>query len=172
VRLSLIVAAGENGVIGRDNTLPWRLSGDLRRFKEITMGKPIIMGRKTFDSIGRPLPGRTNIVLSRDANFRVANIEVAGDFPSARAAAVDAAHRAAVSEIMVIGGAAIYRLALPHADRIYLTEVHAEVRGDAEFPAYDKTDWIERSRTHRRAAPGETSDYSFVTLDRKTAPAP
>ncbi len=170
MRLSLIVAAAENGIIGRNNALPWRLSGDLKRFKEITMGKPVIMGRKTFDSIGRPLPGRTNIVLSRDPTFRVGNVEVVDDFPSAKAVALTAARRAAVSEIMVIGGAGIYELALPHADRIYLTEVHAEIHGDAVFPAYNKADWIERSRLYQRAASGETADYSFVTLDRKQAP--
>lgn len=170
MRLSLIVAAAEGGIIGRDNALPWRLSGDLRRFKEITMGKPIIMGRKTFESIGRPLHGRTNIVLSRDPTFQVADVVVVGGFPSAKAVAVDAAHRAAVTEIMVIGGAGIYRLALPHADRIYLTEVHTEVQGDAVFPSYDQADWIEQSRAYQRAEAGETADYSFVILDRKTAP--
>ncbi len=170
MRLSLIVAIAENGIIGRDKALPWRLSGDLKRFKEITMGKPVIMGRKTFDSIGRPLPGRTNIVLSRDPAFRVGNVEVVDNFPSAEAVAVDAAHRAAVTEIMVIGGAGIYQLALPHADRIYLTEVHAEMHGDAVFPAYNRADWIEQSRLYQRAASGETTDYSFVTLDRKQAP--
>jgi len=170
VRLSLIVAAAEGGIIGRDNALPWRLSGDLRRFKEITMGKPLIMGRKTFESIGRPLPGRTNIVLSRDPTFQVADVVVVGDFPSAKAVAVDAAHRAAVTEIMVIGGAGIYRLALPHADRIYLTEVHTEVQGDAAFPSYDQADWIEQSRAYQQAAAGEIADYSFVILDCKTAP--
>jgi dihydrofolate reductase len=167
VRLSIIVATAENGVIGRDNALPWRLSGDLKRFKEITMGKPIIMGRKTFESIGRPLPGRTNIVLSRDPAFRLAGAEVVGDFSSAKNAALEAAHRAEMSEIMVIGGAGVYQLALPHADRIYLTAVHAEISGDAVFPAYNKMDWIEQSRTYQWASSGETADYSFVTMDRK-----
>ena len=170
MRLSLIVAAAEGGIIGRDNALPWRLSGDLKRFKEITMGKPLIMGRKTFDSLGRPLPGRTNIVLSRDPTLHIEDVEMVGDFPTAKEVAMEAAHRAAVSEIMVIGGAGIYRLALPYADRIYLTEVHAAMPGDAVFPAYDKADWIEQSRLYRQAAQGETSDYSFVILDRKTGP--
>ena len=169
MRLSLIVAAAENGIIGRHNALPWRLIGDLKRFKEITMGKPIIMGRKTFDSIGRPLPGRTNIVLSRDPEFRVEEIEVVSDFPSARTAAAKAANRAGETEIMVIGGAGIYELAFPHADRIYLTEVHAEIAGDAVFPAYDRTGWIEKSREFQKARSEESADYSFVILDRKTA---
>lgn len=167
MRLSLIVAAARNGVIGRDNALPWRLPGDLKRFKEITMGKPLIMGRRTFDSIGRPLPGRTNIVLSRDPAFRVDGVEKAGDFSTARALAMDAARLASVTEIMVIGGAGIYQLALPLADRIYLTEIHADVPGDALFPAYEKADWVEQSRAFQTAAPGESSDYSFVILDRK-----
>jgi dihydrofolate reductase len=169
VRLCLIVAAASNGTIGLNNALPWRLSGDLKRFKEITMGKPIIMGRKTFESIGRPLPGRTNIVLSRDPSFQAANIEVVQDFPTARTVAAHAAERASADEIMIIGGAGIYEIAFPYADRVYLTEVHAEIDGDAVFPAYDKADWIELSRTYQQAASGETFDYSFVTLDRKTA---
>ena len=171
VRLSLIVAAAENGVIGRNNALPWRLAGDLRRFKEITMGKPIVMGRKTFESIGRPLPGRPNIVLSRDPEFRVDGIEVAHDFSSARTAATKAANGAGETEIMVIGGAGIYELALPHADRIYLTEVHADIAGDAVFPTYDKTGWHEQSRAFQKAGPKESADYSFVILDRKSATA-
>ena len=169
MRLSLIVAAAENGVIGRNNALPWRLPGDLRRFKEITMGKPIVMGRKTFDSIGRPLPGRTNIVLSRDPGFRVEGIEIAHDFASAKTAAVKAANREGETEIMVIGGAGIYELAFPHADRIYLTEVHADIDGDAVFPTYDKTRWLEHSRAFQKAGSKESADYSFVILDRKPA---
>jgi dihydrofolate reductase len=128
------------------------------------------MGRGTFESIGRPLPGRTNIVLSRDPSFRAADVEAADGFPAALAAAKIAARRTGADEIMVIGGAVIYGLALPHADRIYLTEVHAEISGDAVFPAYDRADWVERSRRYRKAAPGETADYSFVTMDRKTTP--
>lgn len=170
MRLSLIVAVAENGVIGCDNGLPWRLTGDLRRFKEITMGKPVIMGRRTFESIGRPLPGRCNIVLSRDPSFRPDGVTVAGDFPSARGAAEKDAQRSGATEIMVIGGAGVYRLAVPLAGRIYLTEVHAAVDGDTVFPAYDKSDWIERSRARQPAASGDTADYSFVMLDRKEPP--
>lgn len=133
------------------------------------MGKPLIMGRKTFDSIGRPLPGRTNIVLSRDPGFGPETVIVAGDFATARASAMEAAQRDNAPEIMVIGGARIYDLALPHAGRIYLTEVHTSVEGDAEFPNFDREDWIERSREPRQASSGETSDYSFVILDRRSA---
>ena len=133
------------------------------------MGKPILMGRKTFDSIGRPLPGRTNIVLTRDPDFRANPVIVASDFAAAKALAIEAANRDRATEIMVIGGAGIYDLAFPHADRIYLTEVHTTVEGDAHFPDFDRKDWVERSREHRRASGGETSDYSFVILDRISA---
>ena len=135
------------------------------------MGKPLIMGRKTFDSIGRPLPGRANIVLSRDPAFHPDNVEIVKSFPAARNAAEKAARHAGVTEIMVIGGAGIYQLALPVADRIYLTEVHAEITGDAVFPAFDRAAWTEQSRDRVTAAPGETADYSFVTLDRLPSPA-
>ena len=169
MRLSLIVAAAENGVIGRDNALPWRLSGDLKRFKEVTMGKPIIMGRKTFESIGRPLPGRTNIVLSRDPSFSPEGVLSVDDFPSALAEAARVAEQSNEDEFMVIGGANIYRIALPQADRIYLTEVHADIEGDAFFPSFDRADWTEKSRSFQSATDKETADYSFVTLDRTPA---
>ena len=133
------------------------------------MGKPLIMGRKTFESIGRPLPGRTNIVLSRDPSFHAAGVDIADCFSAAMAAAETAARGTGATEIMVIGGSGIYELAFPHADRIYLTEVHAEIDGDAVFPAFDRTYWIERSRSYQAAAPNETADYSFVVLDRVAA---
>ena len=122
--LCLIVAVAENGVIGRDNDLPWRLSGDLKRFKAVTMGKPLIMGRRTFDSIGRPLPGRANIVLTRDADFSPEGVLVVHDPDAALEVAEQEAGRAGADEIMVIGGAGIYDLFLDRASRIYLTEVH------------------------------------------------
>ena len=168
MRISLVVAVAENGVIGRDNALPWRLSSDLKRFKAITMGKPIIMGRKTYESIGKPLPGRTNIVLTRDTGFHPEGVEVVHDMASAVAVAEAAARDGGVSEIMVIGGVGIYELALPEADRIYLTEVHASPEGDAMFPPLDAGDWLEASREYHPAQPGETSACSFVVLDRKS----
>src|SRR5262245_8417642 len=126
--VSLIVAMAENGVIGRDNALPWRLPEDLRRFKTITMGKPVIMGRKTFESIGKPLPGRTNIVLTRDKSWSADGVSVVHSFDEAMARAGE------VAEVAVIGGAELFRMALARADRIYLTLVHAEVAGDVVFP--------------------------------------
>lgn len=129
--ISIIVAIAENGVIGRDNGLPWRLSTDLKRFKAITMGKPVVMGRKTYQSIGKPLPGRVNIVVSRDPAFAAEGVVVVRSLDEAFARAGDAA------EICVIGGGEIYRQALPLADRLYVTEVKAPIDGDTTFPAID-----------------------------------
>lgn len=169
MRLSLVVAVAENGVIGRDNGLPWRLPGDLKRFKSITMGKPIIMGRKTFDSIGRPLPGRTNIVLTRDRTFSDAGVRPAYDLAEAIKIAEACSDTQGASEIMIIGGAGIYELALAAASRIYLTEVHMEAAGDTYFPDLDRGDWTEKSREAGSVEPGDSCDYSFVVLDRKSA---
>jgi len=167
--LCLIVAVAENGVIGRDHDLPWRLSGDLKRFKSLTMGKPLIMGRKTYESIGRPLPGRTNIVLTRDGDFSADGVLVAHDQAGAMALAEQTARATGAEEIMVIGGAGIYRLFLAEADRIYLTEVHMAPPGDTSFPDIDAQDWTEISRERHEARPGESFDYSFVVLDRVRA---
>ncbi len=169
MRLCLAVAVAENGVIGRDNDLPWRLSGDLKRFRSLTMGKPLIMGRKTWDSIGRPLPGRTSIVLTRAGDFAPPGALVAHDADEARALAERTARDSGVEEIMVIGGAGIYRLFLPAADRLYLTEVHMAPPGDTYFPEIAAADWTELSRERHPAAPGESCDCSFVVLDRHRA---
>ena len=133
--VTLIVAAADNGVIGRDNQLPWHLPDDLKRFKQLTMGKPIVMGRKTFESIGKPLPGRLNIVVTRDANYRRDGVSVVHDVPGALAAAGDAA------EVMIIGGADLFRLFLPRAGRVHLTRVHADVVGDVRWVDLDKREW-------------------------------
>ena len=133
--ISLVVAASENGVIGVKGALPWRLSADLRRFKEITMGKPIVMGRLTWDSIGRPLPGRQNIVITRQPGFRADGADVVATPAEALRAAGD------VDEVMVIGGGQIYDLFLPKASRVYLTRVLADIDGDAWFPALDDATW-------------------------------
>lgn len=159
--LSLIVAVANNGVIGQRNGLPWRLPEDLKRFKALTMGKPIIMGRKTFESIGKPLPGRTNIVITHQA-LSLPGCTVAPSLPAAIAVA------GAVEEVMVIGGAEIYRQALPLAERVYLTEVHAEVVGDALFPALD-TQWRELAREDYPADERHAFAYSFVILTRRDA---
>ncbi len=167
MKLCLVVAVAENGVIGRDNALPWRLPADLKRFKAITMGKPLIMGRRTFESIGRPLPGRTNIVVTRDPEFRADGIVIAHDLAAALAAACEAAQKAGVEEVMVIGGAALYAGTLAEADRIYLTEVHASPEGDTFFAPLDTEVWQEVSREHHPAEAGESSDCSFVVLERR-----
>jgi len=169
MRISLIVAVAENRVIGRDNDLPWRLSGDLKRFKSVTMGKPIVMGRKTYESIGRPLPGRANIVMTRDSEFSAEGIDVVHDLASAVAAGGNAAKESDVDEIMVIGGANIYAATLSEADRLYVTEVHSVIEGDVLFPEIDSAVWAEISREYCTAGPQETCDYSFVTYDRLTA---
>ncbi len=145
-RLSLIVAASENNVIGRSGELPWRLPADLAHFKHLTMGAAILMGRKTYDSIGLPLPGRKSIVLTRDTAWRAIHDEVlvAESLDMAVEVAIALAAQAEVQkaeEVFVIGGGEIYRLALPHADRVYLTRVHTTVAGDATFPALDLTEW-------------------------------
>lgn len=136
-RVALIVAMTDDGVIGREGQLPWRLPEDLRRFKAATLGKPVIMGRKTYESIGRPLPQRHNIVLTRQSNFTVADATVTV-VPTLEAALHAAGE---VAEVMIIGGAEIYRLALPLTQRILLTRVHAAVSGDTHFPTLDSSSW-------------------------------
>jgi dihydrofolate reductase len=166
IRLALIVAAAENGVIGRNNALPWRLPEDMRYFKRVTMGKPIVMGRKTFESIGKPLPGRTNIVVTRNPAFQAEGIKVASSLAAALELAQHIALLDGADEVVVIGGAEIYQAALPHADRLYLTEVHASVEGDAALPAIDWTQWREVSREQHGAQAPNQYDYSFVCFER------
>jgi len=133
--VTLIVAVADNGVMGRDNALPWHLPDDLKRFKRLTMGKPIVMGRRTFDSIGKPLPGRQNIVVTRDTNYQRGGVTVVHDAEAALRAA------GAVPEIMVIGGAELFRTLLPRAGRLHLTRVHGNIEGDVMWPAVDERDW-------------------------------
>lgn len=158
--VSLVVAVARNGVIGRDNGLAWRLRSDLRRFRALTMGKPILMGRKTFQSLGRPLPGRRNVVLTRDAAFAPADVVVVHDWEQALAATADA------PELMVVGGAEIYRLALPRAERIHLTEVEAAPEGDTLFPEFDREAYREALREEHGAGPEDEHAFSFVDLVR------
>ena len=166
VKLSLIVAVAENGVIGKDNDLPWKLSSDLKYFKATTMGKPIIMGRKTFQSIGKPLPGRVNIVITRDASFAVEGVITAHTLEMALEVGKSLAEARGVDEVMVIGGAEIYALTLPDADRLYLTRVHGEVAGDAFFPSLNPDDWLEASQNRFTATDKDSHDYSLQVLDR------
>lgn len=163
-RIALIVAIAENRVIGRAGKLPWRIPEDLKWFKETTMGKPCIMGRKTWESLPkRPLPGRTNIVVTRERAYRADEGVVVHTLDDA----IAAAGREAPEEIMVIGGAELYREALPRADRIYLTNVHGAVEGDTHFPGIDMDDWIETVLGTNSASPERPIGYSFVILERK-----
>ena len=154
-----------NRTIGRNGNLPWRLSADLRHFKSVTMGKPVIMGRKTYESIGKPLPGRTNIVVTRNTNYAPAGILTSNKWTSAIALGNATAREDSVDEIMVIGGGEIYALAMPYARRIYLTEVQADIDGDTMFPELDPSVWHERDRKSHRPD-RDTPGYDFVLLER------
>lgn len=162
--LTLIVARARNGVIGRDNTLPWRLPEDLAFFKRTTMGSPIIMGRKTHESIGRPLPGRRNIVVSRDATRRFEGCDTVTTLDAALALVEQDQAR----EAFVIGGAQLYGEAIRHADKLIVTEIDADFDGNTKFDALDPLQWTEasRSETHRAAAPNDF-EYAFVVYRRK-----
>lgn len=166
IKTSLIVAAAENGVIGKDNEMPWKISSDLQYFKKITMDKPIIMGRKTFDSIGRPLAGRVNIVITRDTAFARAGVITAHSVEMALEVAKGMAEHKKLKEVMVIGGAQIYALCLPEADRLYLTRIHADIEGDAHFPELDASEWLEYSRESHTASEKDSHDFSFIVLDK------
>lgn len=154
-------------MIGRDGGMPWHLPSDLKRFKALTMGKPVLMGRKTYESIGRPLPGRSNIVLTRDRGFKAPGIIVVTSLKEALAVAAKEAERLNADEISVIGGTSLFRETLPHANRIYLSEVHASPPGDTYFPDYDRAEWREKSREGPIQNAGEPLSYSFVVLDRR-----
>lgn len=142
MKVALIVAAAANNVIGRDNQLPWHLPQDLKYFKATTLGKPIIMGRKTYESIGRPLPGRPNIVITRNRAWSAAGVNAVASLDEALALATKLVESQELQEVMVIGGAEIYKTALPRADRIYLTRIDLSVEGDAWFPAIDEKEWF------------------------------
>lgn len=161
-----MVAMAANGVIGRDNGLPWHLPEDLRYFKRTTMGKPIIMGRKTFQSIGRPLPGRPNIVVSRRPGWSAAGVTVAASLEAALECAQALAAASGAEELMVIGGAEIYAAALPLAGRLYVTEVHAAVAGDTWFPPMNPAAWYEITREEYAATSDNPYSYAFVVYDR------
>lgn len=181
LHLALIVAMTADRVIGVDGRLPWKLSADLKHFKKITLGCPVIMGRRTWESIGQPLKGRTNIVLTTRDDFEVIGGHVARNVREA----LDLARQACIQQlaasfenpaeevrelrVMVIGGESIYRTFLPVAERIYMTMVHADVKGDTFFPEIDSGEWVETSREERQADDRNPHNYSFVVLDRKAA---
>lgn len=164
--LVLIAAISENGVIGRDNALPWRLKSDMRHFRALTMGKPVLMGRKTYQSIGRPLPGRTNIVVTRDAGFADDGVLAVRSVTAALEAARGDALRRSAGEIAVIGGADLYAQLMPMAGRLEITRVHTEIAGDVVFPPIDPDVWQEVARAEQVAGPDDDADMTFVTYRR------
>jgi dihydrofolate reductase len=167
MQIVLIAAVADNGVIGAEGAIPWRLKSDQRRFKAMTMGKPVVMGRKTFLSLPGPLRGRTNIVLTRDANFRAAGAVVTTSFEVARAVSQADALRRSVDEIAVIGGAEVYAQWMDDADRLEITEVHARPAGNTRLPAVDASQWEEIARVRHPAAQGDDADFSYVTYRRR-----
>ena len=164
--VSLVVAATENGVIGRDNGMPWHLPDDLRHFKALTLGRHLLMGRRTFESIGRPLPGRTTLVLTRAADFAPDGVTVVRSVEQA----LEVARAAGAAELVIGGGAQVYQLAMPHVQRIYLTRIHAVIDGDTRFPepgaGWREVECVEHPMDARHA-----QAMSFVTLERAVAPA-
>ena len=167
MRLAVICAMSRNGVIGRDNGLPWNLPGDLKHFKETTLGCPIIMGRKTWDSIGRPLPGRTNIIVTRRGEVESDGIKIADSLKNALDLAKSCLTTAGGNEIFVIGGAQIYKEAFPLANRLYLTRVNSFVDGDTYLEGFDEADWIEISNKSFNAVSSEGHDYNICVFDRR-----
>ena len=164
MRVNLVAALDRGGVIGRDGGLPWKLGSDLARFRQITMGHPILMGRRTHESIGKPLPGRLNLVLSRDRRYLAPGCVVVTSLEAALEACTE------VDELMVVGGAAVYAAALPHATRLFLTEVDAEAAGDVRFPPFDRKQWRETLREPHAADVRNEHAFCFLVLERD-APA-
>ena len=163
--VAIVVAVADNGVIGRGNALPWDLPDDLQYFKRITMGRPIIMGRRTFESIGRPLPGRLNIILTRDGAWQAPGVSVATSIEHAIDIAEDQALIDGAEFIMVIGGADVYRQALPFSSRAFLTRVHGKVHGDAFFDLHQIAAWRELSRLEVSAGERNSHDFSIIELE-------
>ncbi len=161
MNLAIIVATDKAGLIGKDNDLPWKLSADLQYFRRVTMGKPIIMGRKTYESIGRPLPGRKNIIISSNKHYEAEGCDVCHSVEQAVAACGD------VEEAMVMGGASLYKVFLPYANKLYLTLVDALLEGDTWFPEWDRNDWSEISRQDHPADDKNEYPYSFIVYQRK-----
>ncbi len=165
--LSMIVATADNNVIGKDNTMPWHLPADLAYFKKVTLGKPIIMGRKTYESIGRPLPGRRNIVISRDEGYSAEGIDTVTSVEQALSLVDGSDGNKAVDEIMVIGGGAIYNHCLSNADRLYVTHIKAAIDGDTKFPKYDEVDWQKTESELRVSDEKNAYDLDFCVYERK-----
>jgi len=168
-KITLVVAVADNGVMGKGGDLPWRLPGDLKQFKEKTVGKPVVMGRKTYQSLRHALPDRPNIVLSRDPLYRLDDAKVVTTLDAALAFAKKEADRLGADEISVIGGATLFSEIMPRAERMYYTEVHASPEGDTLFPSFDRGDWREVARKGPLQDAKDQYPYSFVTLERKSA---
>ena len=166
-KVTLIAAVARNGVIGVRGQLPWRLKSDLKRFRALTMGKPVVMGRKTFQSIGRPLDGRDNVVIATQAGFAPAGVEIVPDFPAAVSLAASLASARGVDEVCVIGGGAVFAEALDAADLLLITEVDAEPEGDVWFPAISPGDWLAVAREPLSHTEGDTADAALVTYERR-----
>jgi dihydrofolate reductase len=169
IEIVLVAAVAENGVIGQGGRLPWRLKSDLQHFRRVTIGRPVVMGRKTFASLGKPLAGRTNIVISRDRAFAAPGILVASDLGAALTAARGDALRRNVSEIAVIGGADVYAQTLAMADRLVITWVNLRCEGDAAFPAIDPDIWQEVERYEQRAGPEDDAPFSVLLYRHRAA---
>lgn len=167
MQIVLIAAIGENNVIGRNGQLPWRLKSDLAHFRALTVGKPVVMGRKTYESISKPLKDRTNIVLTRDAGWSAPGMVPAASMEAAFEIARKDAERRGVDGIMVIGGSDVFAATMPMADRLEITHVHASPQGDALFPSIDPTMWTEVSRVKHSAGPDDDADFSVVTYSRR-----
>ena len=167
MKISLIAAVAENGIIGRDNKLPWHIESEWQYFLRMSLHKPVIMGRKTFESLGVPLKDRANIVISQDIRYNRSGIIVATTLKKAIEIAKKIAAETGQDEIMIGGGAEIYKLALPLVDRLYLTEIHLKPDGDTVFPAFNRDEWRETKREFHKARTGETADYTITVLARK-----
>jgi dihydrofolate reductase len=170
-RLVIVAAVADNGVIGQDGDMPWRLSSDLKHFKAITWGRPIVMGRRTFASIGRALPGRDTVVVTRDPQFRADGVTAAPSVEAALAAAARLAAARGADEIMVVGGGELYAALLPCADRLCITEVHALPAGDVVFPPIDRGLFRETARRGPQRGEGDSAPISFVDYERVAAPS-
>jgi len=171
VALVFVVAVADNDVIGQGGRLPWRLKSDMQHFRAVTMGKPVVMGRKTYLSIGRPLPGRTNIVVSRDPAFTAPEVLVAPSVETALTAARGDALRRSADAIIVIGGADIYAQTIASADRLLMTRVHLQPSGDTKFPPLDPNVWQETQRTEHRAGPDDDASFTVLVYERRAADA-
>jgi dihydrofolate reductase len=171
-KVVLVAAVAENGVIGRGGTLPWRLQSDMQHFRRLTVGRPVVRGRKTYESIGKPLKDRTNIVITRDRHFGADGVVVANSLETAMDMAREDARQRGADSIAIIGGAGIFSDCLAIADRLEITLVHATPAGDTFFPSIDNKMWRETARMRQDAAPGDDADMSFITYVRVRAQAP